>query len=659
MNDEKNVIGNYQIISVIDSGAFGRVYLAHHNVLLKRVVALKLMHTIPLSSEQERQQFLHEAQILELLQHPYILPILDVGLHEGTPYIVSEYAVGNSLRQRLKKLKQQPLVLDTAQTIILQIGQALQYAHDRQVIHRDIKPENILFNAKNDALLADFGLATILETASFKYVSSAGTPRYMAPEQFRGQVSRESDQYALGCIAYELFTGQAPFQLPDPLALIYAHANSMPEPPTQHKPDLPVYIEQAILKALAKQRHERHRDVNAFLAALQAPGDEQTLKHNPYAAVATIQLAPPTPQPELLVNDINGSSQPGERPVTQTSKHNEDNLSGSFETAPLLSRTSEGGTIRAHSTQQKAAAKAIPPPHMGGQSSSGLAVKRLPRYFWLLILFVCITLIVSISINITGNLTWILHATSLASHGQPRGIAAAGTQARQTPPTASIPTSIVRPTRTARSTPASTASTATAQSTPTPGVQPTPTARPLISKSYYVCGDQVSLTNTNYWNTVQPGATVNTSDYAGPVNGYAGPGGDLNKSPGNCSGLYHWAWNQNPVQAMWSWSNASLPNGTCSVDIHIPSWYAGAPDALYSLSISSTSDSSAYNFDVQNQNQQTTTWVTLHINNQTPSIAMPKSTNSIYTLTLTLKNGSKPNWYLGADAIRFNCAYRA
>jgi hypothetical protein len=138
---------------------------------------------------------------------------------------------------------------------------------------------------------------------------------------------------------------------------------------------------------------------------------------------------------------------------------------------------------------------------------------------------------------------------------------------------------------------------------------------PLHTINYYVCGDQASLTSNNYWHTVQPNDTVSTSDYSGPVNGYKGPSGASTNSPGNCSGLYHWAWNQNPVQAMWIWSNAYLPDGTCSVDVHIPSWYAGAPDALYSLSISSSIDSNAYNFDVQNQNQQVTTWITLHINN--------------------------------------------
>ncbi len=96
MYNGKSIIGNYCIISELAMGAFGRVYLARHTVLTNRVVALKLMHTVPLSSEQECNQFLQEARFLELLRHDYILPILDVGIHQGMPYIVSEYASGDS-----------------------------------------------------------------------------------------------------------------------------------------------------------------------------------------------------------------------------------------------------------------------------------------------------------------------------------------------------------------------------------------------------------------------------------------------------------------------------------------------------------------------------------------------------------------------------------
>lgn len=271
MTIEKTLIGNYSIISELAMGSFGRVYLAQHSVLTNRVVALKLMHTVPLSSDQECNQFLQEARFLELLHHHSILPILDVGIHQGMPYIVSEYASGGSLRNRLRHRDLQPLAVEEILKILTQIGEALRYAHQKNIIHRDLKPENILFNARSDALLADFGLATMLATASIKYMSNAGTPRYMSPEQFQGMVSKESDQYALGCIAYELWTGHPLFNAPDPVALMYKHVYEVPVPLAKLNPNVPPHIEQAILKALAKQRHDRHADVEAFITALRYP----------------------------------------------------------------------------------------------------------------------------------------------------------------------------------------------------------------------------------------------------------------------------------------------------------------------------------------------------------------------------------------------------
>lgn len=274
MANEQKIIGNYHIITELALGSFGRVYQARHTVLTNRIVALKQMHTAPINTEQEGEQFLQEARFLELLQHPYILPILDVGVHEGIPYLVSEYAPGGSLRDRLRDTDRHLLPFEASLTLLSQIGQALHKSHLLNIIHRDIKPENILFNAKGDALLADFGLSTVIGSASMKSITNAGTPRYMAPEQIRGHVCRESDQYALGCIAYALFTGQPPFTAPDPAALMFMHVYDQPKLPTQLNPDIPAYIEQAIMKAMAKERLERYADIRTFMSALQLPTDE-------------------------------------------------------------------------------------------------------------------------------------------------------------------------------------------------------------------------------------------------------------------------------------------------------------------------------------------------------------------------------------------------
>ena len=264
-------IGNYRVIAELNSGAFGNVYRAQHLILTERTVAIKLLHAY-LHSPKEREQFIQEAQFLEKLKHRYITPIIDVGFSEGFPYLIAEYATHGSLRDRLNHLSPHLLAIEDAIAILSQIGQALHYAHQQHIIHRDLKPENILFNSQGEALLADFGIATMLATASIKYVTMiGGTPPYMAPEQFRGMISKESDQYALGCIAYELFTGNRPFSAPDFISMGFKHATEQPLSPSQLNPQLPVFIEHAILKAMAKERAERYADVSSFIMALQLP----------------------------------------------------------------------------------------------------------------------------------------------------------------------------------------------------------------------------------------------------------------------------------------------------------------------------------------------------------------------------------------------------
>ena len=126
-----------------------------------------------------------------------ILPLLDAGVYEGFLFFIVEYASNGSLHDRLRRQPSQPLPIGETLVTLSQTAQALQYAHDQNIVHRDLKPANILFNARGEALLADFGIAVILEHT--KRVEVEGTPPYMAPEQFQGEISKRSDQYALQC----------------------------------------------------------------------------------------------------------------------------------------------------------------------------------------------------------------------------------------------------------------------------------------------------------------------------------------------------------------------------------------------------------------------------------------------------------------------------
>lgn len=265
-------IGNYRIEQRLASGGSGTVYLARHIHLDQRRAVIKLLHTLPLDSEDQREQFIQEARILESLRGlPHILPILDFGIEPDGyfPYLIAEYAELGSLRALIKQ-EQEPFSFAVALDILEQIGKGLQTAHDRQIVHRDIKPENILFNARGEALVADFGLSMELTTTSIKQTDVVGSPAYMAPEQFRGHFSKESDQYALACVAYELLAGQRPFIAKDVVALGFLHVSEPPQPLNMHNVQVPAYAEQAILKAMAKERAERFSSIQEFINALRS-----------------------------------------------------------------------------------------------------------------------------------------------------------------------------------------------------------------------------------------------------------------------------------------------------------------------------------------------------------------------------------------------------
>ncbi len=279
MMEQDNYIGqqfgNYRLVEQLDCGSFGCVYRAEHLHLKTRTVAIKILHA-HLASQKQREGFFQEANLLERLKHPHILHILDVGIQHGFPYLVMEYCSAGSLRRRLKRQNSQPLPVEEALIILTQVGEALEYVHQHNVVHRDLKPENILFNAKGEALLADFGIAKMLATIGVQQGTITGTPSYMAPEQFRGIASREGDQYALGCIAYELLTGQKPFTAPDMVSMMFKHLTEQPAAPRNLNPHIPVHIEQAILTAMAKEREARHADVATFMGALRKTAPQKT-----------------------------------------------------------------------------------------------------------------------------------------------------------------------------------------------------------------------------------------------------------------------------------------------------------------------------------------------------------------------------------------------
>lgn len=273
-SDDENIgkqIGNYLLKQRLGSGTFGSVYLAQHLHLSRSMVAIKLLNSKQLDSEEERKAFFNEAKFLDLLKHRYILPIIDVGMQKDTPYMVIEYASKGSLRDYIKHQLPARLPMNEVALILSEIIQALQFAHRHNVVHCDLKPENILFNEKGQAVLADFGIALQLKKETETIEDIKGTLPYMAPEQFDRKISVKSDQYALACIAYELLTGQVPIKAPPNggrLQYIYNIMNVKPLSPCEFNRDLPSDIEDAILQALSKEHTKRSADVSAFLTAM-------------------------------------------------------------------------------------------------------------------------------------------------------------------------------------------------------------------------------------------------------------------------------------------------------------------------------------------------------------------------------------------------------
>lgn len=293
-------IGNYRIKEEIGGGGFGNIYLAEHVLIQNRVVVIKILRGVYLGSEEERKGFIQEAQILEnLKEHPHILSILDLGIEDGVPYLITAYAEQGSLRDRFKSRHNQPFSVPETLTIVQQVGEALHYAHQRNVVHRDLKPENILFNGKGEALLADFGISTVLSTTSVKHTEVMGTPAYMAPEQFRGQISRRSDQYALACITYEMLCGHRPFGAGDFISLGYKHVTEPPPHIRQFNTTVPLQIEQALLRAMSKERAARFEDIAAFLKALQQTEQSQ---YGPVPYIRQNATTPPSFQTTVILD---------------------------------------------------------------------------------------------------------------------------------------------------------------------------------------------------------------------------------------------------------------------------------------------------------------------------------------------------------------------
>jgi serine/threonine-protein kinase len=266
----------YTIERELGAGGMATVYLAH-DVKHDRKVAVKVLRP-ELAAVIGAERFLAEIKTTANLQHPHILPLHDSGEAGGTVFYVMPFIEGESLRDRLDHERQLPV--DDAIRITREVADALDYAHRKGVVHRDIKPENILLH-DGRAVVADFGIALAVSRSEggsrlTETGMSLGTPHYMSPEQAMGEreITAKSDVYALGCVLYEMLTGEPPFPGPTAQAIIARVLTEEPRSLTLQRRTVPPHVEAAVLGALSKLPADRFASAAEFSAALGDAGFE-------------------------------------------------------------------------------------------------------------------------------------------------------------------------------------------------------------------------------------------------------------------------------------------------------------------------------------------------------------------------------------------------
>jgi serine/threonine-protein kinase len=317
---------------VLGDGGMGTIYQARH-VLLNLPVAIKILRVD--ERDVARRRFLQEARAASAVRHPNIIHILDFGfVPSGCPYLVMELLEGQTLGSALME---GPLPVARALHIATQIARGLQAVHDRGIVHRDLKPENIFLISQGGDLdvvkILDFGIAKILSGPRLTRLGLGalapppeptpppppadqltnqgmvlGTPEYMAPEHILGQeVDHRADQYALGCILYEMLTGALPFNHPDPEVIMRRHVCEPVIPPRERRPDLdlPIVLEQVVMRALEKKRSDRFPDLRTLEADLHLAMERPVQRVPKEASSAEVPPAvtarDPGPQGRALV----------------------------------------------------------------------------------------------------------------------------------------------------------------------------------------------------------------------------------------------------------------------------------------------------------------------------------------------------------------------
>ncbi|MDQ3888952.1 MAG: Stk1 family PASTA domain-containing Ser/Thr kinase [Actinomycetota bacterium] len=304
--------GRYRILRRIGSGGMANVYVAEDEELGRRV-AIKILNDRYANDDLSNERFRREAKSAAALSHPNIVSIYDRGESNGIPYIAMEMIEGRSLKEVI--LARGPLSVSQAIDYAEQILDALRFAHRHGIIHRDIKPHNILIGPEGRLKVTDFGIARAGFSQMTEAGSIMGTAQYLSPEQARGApVTAASDLYSVGIVLYEMVTGEVPFDGHSPIEIAMKHVNETPRPPSDVNPDVPRELDQIVLRALAKDPHDRYQTAELFSEDLERLEAGVPVSPETAAAATTVLTgAPATAATQVLAPDAATRTLPARR----------------------------------------------------------------------------------------------------------------------------------------------------------------------------------------------------------------------------------------------------------------------------------------------------------------------------------------------------------
>jgi predicted Ser/Thr protein kinase len=295
--DQRMLGGRYRIEALIGRGGMSDVYRGT-DVTLQRAVAIKILTD---RSDDLRKRFLREAQSMARLNHQNIVGVYDAAQNDGVSYIVMELVQGRTLAS----ISPAEMTVHTALRYILELLEALAFAHENNVVHRDVKPANIMVMQNGAIKVMDFGLSR--RTSEMSSVSNAGeivgTIAYLSPERFLGKIAdARSDLYSVGIVMYEVFTGTVPFknESDDLIAVIFAHVNEPPAPLRSVNPAVPAPIERIVLRLLEKDPERRYASARDVIVEIRA----------------LLGLDAPGPAPQASSAPATRGTQPAPRPGT-------------------------------------------------------------------------------------------------------------------------------------------------------------------------------------------------------------------------------------------------------------------------------------------------------------------------------------------------------